>query len=87
MVPPEYGRVYELPSEPVTWQDAALPVLTVRVSDCPAEMVLYWAVMEIVGAEAAALGTKAVVPSSARRSAGKEKVFTGGRLFAANDSI
>ena len=80
IVPPEYARVYELPSDPPTRQDAALPVVTVRVSDCPAEMVLYWAAMVIVGAEASASGVNAAIPHNARRSVGKGNVFTGACL-------
>ena len=33
MLPPEYGRLYEVPFEPVTWIDAALVSVTVSVSD------------------------------------------------------
>jgi hypothetical protein len=81
-VPPEYGSVYELPSDPVTLQDAALPVLTVRTSDCPAEMVLYCAVIVIVGPAASALGVNAAIPNNDRMSMGKGSVFTGACLSA-----
>jgi hypothetical protein len=40
-----------VPFDPVTWTDAVLVVVTVRVSDCPAEIVLELAVIEIVGRE------------------------------------
>ena len=47
-----------MPLLPVTWIDAALDSVTVRVSDCPAEMLLELAVMETTGVEAAALAAK-----------------------------
>jgi hypothetical protein len=53
--PPLYGRVYEVPLDPVTWIDAALVSVTVRVSVCPDEMLLELALIETVGTEAAAL--------------------------------
>ncbi len=49
MLPPLYASVYELPSEPVTLQDAELLACTVSVSDCPAEIVLELAVIDTVG--------------------------------------
>jgi hypothetical protein len=53
--PPIYGRVYEVPLDPVTWIDAALVSVTVRVSVCPDEMLLELALIETMGTEAAAL--------------------------------
>ena len=49
--PPLYGRVYEVPFDPVTWTEAALVSVTVSVSDCPDEMLLELAVIEMVGLE------------------------------------
>jgi hypothetical protein len=40
-------------------------------------MVLYWAVMVIVGAAASAFGTTAAIPNNARRNVGTVNVFTG----------
>lgn len=49
ILPPEYGRLYEEPSEPVTCTEPALDAVTVTVSDCPEEMLLDCAAMETVG--------------------------------------
>lgn len=51
MDPPLYGRVYEVPLDPVTRTEAALVSVTVKVSDCPDEMLLELAVIETVGLE------------------------------------
>ena len=76
--PPLYGRLYEVPFDPVTWMEAALVSVTVRVSVCPDEMVLELAVMETVGAEAAALVAKAEIATKVRKGTRDGGVFTGG---------
>jgi hypothetical protein len=45
--------LYEVPFDPVTWTEAALDAVTVRVSDCPDEMLLALAVIETAGPEPA----------------------------------
>ena len=73
--------MYEVPFEPVTRIDAALVSVTVRVSDCPADMVADCAVIDTVGTDAAAFnGEKAVTASKASRGHTEAKIFTGGRL-------
>lgn len=67
MVPPEYGSVYEVPLDPVTWIEAALVSVTMRVSDCPEEMLLEPALMAMVGIEAAALAVKTENATRVRR--------------------
>jgi hypothetical protein len=81
IVPPEYGRVYEVPLEPVTWIEAALDSVTVSVSDCPAEILLELAVMETVGMDAAALLANAEIASKVSKGARDGIVFTGGLPF------
>ena len=71
IVPPEYGRLYEIPLDPVTWIEAALVSVTFRVMLCPEEMLLELAVIETVGAAALALGAKVEIETKARRTAGK----------------
>jgi hypothetical protein len=41
--------VYDVPLDPVTCTEADLDAVTVRVSDCPAEMVLALAVIAMMG--------------------------------------
>ena len=48
-LPPLYGRLYEEPLDPVTFTEAVLVSVTVRVTDCPDEMLVELAVIEIVG--------------------------------------
>jgi hypothetical protein len=47
--PPLYGNEYEVPFDPVTLTDADLLAVTVKVSDCPAEMLDELAVIETIG--------------------------------------
>jgi hypothetical protein len=49
MVPPDAAKLYVEPSEPETLTEVALEAVTVRVSDDPAEMELFWALIETVG--------------------------------------
>lgn len=78
MLPPEYGRLYELPSDPVTWTEAALVSVTVKVSDCPADMLPDCAVMETVGVAAEAVrGNNAGTATKARRGHNEASIFTG----------
>ena len=81
--PPEYGRVYEVPLDPVTRIEAALVSVTVRVAVCPEEMVLGLAVIETVGAEAAALAVNTETATKVRIGAREEIVFTGPALIFA----
>ena len=67
--------MYEVPLLPVTWIDAALDSVTVRVSDCPAEMLLELAVMETVGVAAAALAAKAEIARKLRMGARNGNAF------------
>ena len=69
IVPPEYDRLYDVPLDPVTRIEAALVSFTIRVSDCPEEMLLELALIETVGMEAAALAAKAETKTKARRGA------------------
>jgi hypothetical protein len=48
-VPPDVPRVYELPSEPVTFTLVALLALTVSVTVLPLEIVLFCALIDTVG--------------------------------------
>jgi hypothetical protein len=78
--PPLYGRVYEVPLDPVTWIDAALVSVTVRVSVCPDEMLLELAVIETVGTAAAALVAKTETTTKERKRMRDRIVFTGACL-------
>jgi hypothetical protein len=66
--------------DPVTWIEAALVSVTVRVSVCPDEMLLELAVIATVGADAAALAANVEIATKGRRSAREGKVFTGACL-------
>jgi hypothetical protein len=70
--------VYEVPLEPVTWIEAALVSVTVRVSVCPDEMLLELAVMETVGRADAALVAKAEIATKVRKLTRGGIVFTRG---------
>lgn len=72
--------MYEVPFDPVTWIEAAPVSVTVRVSVCPAEMLLELAVMETVGTEAAALVAKAEIATKVRKGTKEGRVFTGACL-------
>jgi hypothetical protein len=63
--------------EPVTFTEAALVALTVRVSDCPAEMLLDEAVMETTGREADALLANADKATKVSKVGSDGRVFTG----------
>jgi hypothetical protein len=78
--PPLYGSVYEVPFDPVTWIDAALVSVTVRVSVCPDEMLLELAVIETVGTAAAALVAKTETTTKERKRMRDRIVFTGACL-------
>lgn len=69
-----------MPLDPVTWIEAALVSVTVRVSVCPDEMLLELAVIETVGTAAAALAAKAETATKVRKGARDGIVFTGGLL-------
>lgn len=64
-----------MPLLPVTEIDAALDSVTVRVSDCPAEMLLELAVMETVGMAAAALAAKVEIARKLRKGAKDGNAF------------
>ena len=66
--------------DPVTWIEAAPDSVTVRVSDCPAEMLLEPSVMETTGMEAAALAANAEIARKVRRGAKDGKAFMGPAL-------
>ena len=72
--------MYEVPLDPVTWIEAALVSVTVRVSVCPDVMLLELAVIETVGTDAAALAANAEIATKVRRCARDGKVFTGACL-------
>lgn len=72
--------MYEVPLEPVTWMEAALVSVTVRVSVCPDEMLLVLAVIETVGRAAAALVAKAEIATKVRKGTREGIVFTGACL-------
>ena len=61
--------------------EPALVAVTVRVSDCPAEMLVEPAVMETVGTEAAALAANAEIASKARIGAKDGTAFMGACLM------
>jgi hypothetical protein len=75
-VPPLYGRVYEVPFDPVTWIEAALVSVTVRVTCCPAVMLLELALIETVGTAAAALAAKTEIATKVRNRIREGIVFT-----------
>jgi hypothetical protein len=60
--------------------EAALVSVTVRVSDCPAEMLLELALIETVGMEAAALLANADIARRVTRVAKDGRVFMGPAL-------
>lgn len=64
-----------MPLDPVTWIEEAFVSVTVSVADCPAEMLLELAVMETVGAEAAALAANAENARKVRRGANDGNAF------------
>ena len=61
--------MYDVPLEPVTWIEAALVSVTVRVSVCPEEMLFELALIETVGTDAAALAANAEIATKVRRGA------------------
>ena len=67
-VPPLYGRLYEVPFDPVTWIEAALVSVTVRVTVCPDVMLLELALMDTVGTAAEALAVKADIGTKVRKT-------------------
>ena len=67
--------------DPVTRIEAALVSVTVRVAVCPEEMVLGLAVIETVGAEAAALAVNTETATKVRIGAREGIVFTGPALI------
>ena len=69
-----------MPLEPVTWIEAALVSVTVRVSVCPDEMLLVLAVIETVGRAAATLVAKAEIATKVRKGTREGIVFTGACL-------
>ena len=68
-VPPLYGKVYDVPFEPVTWIEAALVSVTVRVTCCPDVMLLELALIETVGSAAEALAVKVNTPTKVKNDA------------------
>lgn len=69
-----------MPFDPVTCTEPALDAATVKVSACPAEMLLELAVMETVGREAAALVADAEIAKNVVRDAKDGKNFMGNDL-------
>lgn len=69
-----------MPFDPVTWIDAALVSVTVRVSVCPDEMLLELAVIETVGTAAEALVAKTETTTKERMRMRDRIVFTGACL-------
>ena len=69
-----------MPLDPVTWIDAALVSVTVRVTVCPEEMLLELALIETVGTAAAALVAKTETATKVRYGAGKGINFKGACL-------
>jgi hypothetical protein len=67
-VPPLYGRLYEVPFDPVTWIEAALVSVTVRVTVCPDVMLLELALMDTVGTAAEALAVKADTATKVKKT-------------------
>jgi len=75
--------VYDVPFDPVTWIDAALVSVTVRVTVCPEVMLLELALIETVGTAAAALAAKIEIATKGRkrlRRFKQGKGFTGACL-------
>jgi hypothetical protein len=68
--------VYEVPFDPVTWIEAALVSVTVRMSVCPEEMLLELAWIETVG-RAAALTANAEIATKERKGVREGTIFTG----------
>lgn len=68
-VPPLKGRLYEVPFDPVTWIEAALLSVTVRVTVCPEVMLLELALIATVGTAAAALAVRIEIAAKGRRTA------------------
>lgn len=66
-----------MPLDPVTLIEAALVSFTVKVSDCPAEMVLELAVMETVGSDAAALLANKDIARNPERGTRDRRLFIG----------
>jgi hypothetical protein len=66
--------------DPVTRIEAALDSVTVRVSDCPAEMLLELAVMETWGTEAVALAANEAIARTVRTGVKNERAFMGPAL-------
>jgi len=75
-VPPLYGRVYDVPFDPVTWTEAALATVTVRVSVCPEVIVLELALIEIVGTAAEAVAAKTEIATKVSKRVRERIVFT-----------
>jgi hypothetical protein len=66
-VPPLYGRLYEVPFDPVTWIEAAFFSVTVSVTVCPEVMLLELAWMETVGTAAEAVAAKTDIATKVRK--------------------
>jgi hypothetical protein len=66
-VPPATGRLYVLPSEPVTVTSVALIAVTVRVAAVPAGTVAGFAARVTAGAEERLLPVKSAHPVSRER--------------------
>jgi hypothetical protein len=63
--------LYEVPFDPVTWIEAALVSVTVRVTVCPEVMLLELALIATVGTAAAALAVKAEIATKVTNEARK----------------
>ena len=77
-VPPLYGSVYDVPFDPVTWIEAALVSVTVRVTVCPEVMLFELALIETVGTAAAAMAAKIEIATKGRK---RIKRIRGGIVF------
>ena len=67
-----------MPFDPVTWTEAALATVTVRVSVCPEVMLLELALIDMVGTAAAALAAKIETATKGRK---RIKRIRGGIVF------
>ena len=65
-----------MPFDPVTWIEAALVSVTVRVSLCPEVMLAEPALIETVGTAAAAPAANAEIATQVTKGAKEEIIFT-----------